>query len=174
MMQATGNTQRGSRAAVSAPAPSGKKRGSPSAALIDIADTLYRTAAASCSEHRRYADLVERSVADAEQKSARSAVRSCDEALDEAADLYEVACLKESNHADDAWWHRANMVWRAAKEFLRHHATSDMMTRGAPGQHGRGEVLELTIEYKLEASAILRLRHTIDAYSEVRPEAGPE
>jgi len=173
MMHEIGKTQRGSRATVTAPAPSGKKRGPP-AALIDIADTLYRTASTSCSEHRRYADLVERSVADAEQKSARLAVRACDEALDEAADLYEVACLKESNHADDAWWHRANMVWRAAKEFLRHHATSDKMTRGASGQHGRGELLELTIEYKLEASAILRLRHTIDAYREVRPEAGPE
>ena len=174
MMQEIGKTQRGSRAAVSAPPPSGKKRGSAPAPLVDIADTLYRAAGQSCSEHRRYADLVENSAVDTEQKSARSSVRACDEALDEAADLYEVACLKESNHADDAWWHRANMVWRAAKEFLRHHATSDKMTRGASGQHGRGELLELTIEYKLEASAILRLRHTIDAYREVRPEAGPE
>ena len=31
--------------------------------------------------------------------------------------------------------------------------------------------MELTIEYKLEASALLRLRHTIDAYREARPEA---
>jgi hypothetical protein len=173
MMQEVGKAQRVSRSAVAAQASSGKKRSSAPAALIDIADTLYRTAAVSCSEHRRYADLVERSVADAEQKSARLSVRACDEALDEAADLYEVACLKESNHADDAWWHRANMVWRAAKEFLRHHATSDKMTRGA-ASHGRAELLELTIEYKLEASAILRLRHTIDAYRDVRPEAGPE
>jgi hypothetical protein len=173
MMQEIGKTQRGSRAAVSAPPPGGKKRSSAPAPLIDIADTLYRVAAQSCSEHRRYADLVENSAVDTEQKSARSAVRACDEALDEAADLYEVACLKESNHADDAWWHRANMVWRAAKEFLRHHATSDKMTRSSGG-HGRAELLELTIEYKLEASAILRLRHTIDAYRDVRPEADPE
>jgi hypothetical protein len=31
--------------------------------------------------------------------------------------------------------------------------------------------MELSIEYKLEASALLRLRHTIDAYCEIRPEA---
>ena len=141
------------------------------AALIDIADTLYRTASASCSEHRRYADLVERAVSDIEQKPARSAVRVCDEALDEAADLYELACLKESNHADDAWWHRANMVWTAAKEYLRHHASSDKLTRGGGG-HGRAELMELSIEYKLEASALLRLRHTIESYREARPEAG--
>jgi hypothetical protein len=141
------------------------------AALIDIADTLYRTAAASCREHRRYADLVERGAPDVEQKSARMAVRASDEALDEAVDLYEVACLKESNHADDAWWHRANMVWTAAKEYLRHHASSDKLTRGGGG-HGRAELVELTIEYKLEASALLHVRHTIESYQEARPEAG--
>jgi hypothetical protein len=143
---------------------------SPHAALIDIADTLYRTAAEACTQHRRYADLVERSAADAEQKTARYAVRNADDALDEAVDLYEVACLKETNHGDDAWWHKANMVWRAAKEYLRHHATSDRLTRSTAG-HGPAALMELSIEYKLEASALLRLRHTIDAYREVRPEA---
>ena len=141
-------------------------------ALIDIADTLHRTAAVSCREHRRYADLVERAALDAEQKSARAAVRAADEALDEATDLYEVACLKESNHADDAWWHRANMVWTAAKEYLRHQAASNKLTRGGGGGHGRAELIELSIEYKLEASALLRLRHTIESYKEARPEAG--
>jgi hypothetical protein len=143
---------------------------SPTAALIDIADTLYRTAADACTEHRRYADMVERAVPESEQKTSRHSVRICDEALDEATDLYEIACLEETNHADDAWWHKANMMWRAAKEFLRHHATSDRLTRGGQG-HGRAELMELSIEYKLEASALLRLRHTIDAYAEIRPEA---
>lgn len=143
---------------------------SPAAALIEIADTLYRTAAETCSEHRRYADLVERDAPEAEQKGARASVRASDEALDEAVDLYEIACLKESNHADDAWWHRANMLWRAAKEYLSHHRNSDRLTRGGGQEHGRAELVELSIEYKLEASALLRLRHTMDAYHEVRPE----
>jgi hypothetical protein len=30
--------------------------------------------------------------------------------------------------------------------------------------------MELTIEYKLEASALLRLRHTIESYKDARPE----
>jgi hypothetical protein len=167
----TGKSQRASLGSSGARTATARRPSvSRAAALIDIADTLYRTAAASCSEHRRYADLVERAVSDVEQKSARSAVRACDEALDEAADLYEVACLKESNHADDAWWHRANMVWTAAKEYLRHHASSDKLTRGSGG-HGRAQLVELSIEYKLEASALLRLRHTIESYKEARPEA---
>jgi len=153
-------------------APARKSKFTPAGALIDIADTLYRTAASSCAEHRRYADLVEKGASDAEQKSARYAVRASDDALDEAVDLYELACLKESNHADDPWWHKANLVWKAAKEYLQHHDSSNKMTRrGNAEQHGRAELLELTIEYKLEASALLRLRHTIDAYREVRPEA---
>ena len=139
-------------------------------ALIDIADTLYRTAEASCVEHRRYADLVEKSVPDMEQRSARIAARAADEALDEAVDLYELACLKESNHGDDAWWHKANRIWKSAKEYLQHHASSNRLTRGGGGGHGKAELLELTIEYKLEASALLRLRHTIDDYREVRPQ----
>jgi len=139
------------------------------APLIDIADTLYRTASAACIEHRRYADLVERAAGEAEQRSARASVRSCDEALDEVVDLYELACLEESNHTDDAWWHRSNMVWRAAKEYLQHHASSDKLTRGSAG-HGRAELMELTIEYKLEASALLRLRHTVESYKSARPE----
>ena len=171
MRQETGKTQRTTQRSSGARMATAT---SPAAALIDIADTLYRTAAASCIEHRRYADLVERAASDGEQRSARASVRGCDEALDEAADLYEVACLEESNHADDAWWHRSNMVWRAAKEYLRHHASSDKLTRGGltrggPG-HGRAELMELSIEYKLEASALLRLRHTIESYKDARPE----
>jgi len=170
MRPETGKTQRTSqRSSGGRAATVPKPATSPTAALIEIADTLYRTAAASCIEHRRYADLVERAASDVEQRSARASVRSCDEALDEAADLYEVACLEESNHADDAWWHRSNMVWRAAKEYLRHHASSDKMTRGGP-DHGLAELMELTIEYKLEASALLRLRHTIESYRDARPE----
>jgi hypothetical protein len=142
----------------------------PVGALIDIADTLYHTADASCVEHRRYADLVEKGVADNEQRAARIAARQSDEALDEAVDLYEVACLKESNHADDPWWHKANMIWKAAKEYLQHHVSSNRLTRGGGGGHGKAELMELTIEYKLEASALLHLRHTIDAYRDVRPE----
>ncbi len=140
------------------------------AALIDIAETLLRAAFDSCGEHQRYAELVKRGAPDSEQRTARSAVNGRDEILDEAADLYEVACLEESNHADDAWWHRANMVWRAAKEYLRHQGDSRRSTRFDSG-HSRAELMELSIEYELEASALLHLRHAIDSYTSVRPAA---
>jgi hypothetical protein len=147
-------------------APPAKK-----AALRDIADTLYRTAVESGRQHCRYAELVDSAAPDAEQKAALAAVRESDDILDEAVDLYEVACLEESNHADDAWWHRANMVWKAAKEYLRHHALSERMTRCGNG-HSRAELVGLSIEYELEASALLRMRHAVEAYRATRPAAG--
>jgi len=138
-------------------------------ALRDIADTLYRAATNSCREHRRYAELVDRDASDGEQKTARAAVRTCDEILDEAVDLYEIVCLAESGHADDSWWHKANMVWRNAKEYLRHQAASKRLLRGEGG-HSKNEFMELRIEHELEASALLRLRQAIESYKAARPE----
>ena len=139
------------------------------AALRDIADTLYRAAADSCREHKRYAELVDHDAAEAEQKTARGAVRLCDEVLDEAVDLYEIACLEETGHGEDPWWHKANMVWRNAKEYLRHQAASKRLLRGGNG-HSKNEFMELRIEHELEASALLRLRQAIESYKTARPE----
>jgi len=139
------------------------------AALRDIADTLYRAASDSCREHRRYAELVDGDASDSEQKTARAAVRASDEILDEAVDLYEIACLEESGHGDDAWWHKANMVWRGAREYLRHQAASKRLLRGENG-HSKNEFMALRIEHELEASALLRLRHAIESYKAARTE----
>jgi hypothetical protein len=146
----------------SATRPPGKK-----AALVDIAEMLHRVALGSCAKHHRYAELVKGGAPETEQRAALSAVRGCDEILDEAVDLYELACLEETNHADDAWWHRANMVWRAAKEYLRHHAAPGRSSRFDNG-HSRADLRELNIEYELEASALLHMRHAIDSYKTAR------
>ena len=99
-------------------------------------------------QSRRYAELVEGDASDAAQKTARAAVRECDEILDEAVDLYEIACLEESGHADDAWWHKANMVWRNARKYLRHQAASKRLLRRGNG-HSKNEFMELRIEHEL-------------------------
>ena len=151
----------------SAPAKRPKPIVERKAALIDIAELLQGVALESCGRHHRYSALVKRGAAESEQKAALSAVRECDEILDEAVDLYQLACLEETNHADDAWWHKANMVWRAAKEYLRHNVASRRSTRFDNG-HSRDHLRELSIEYELEASALLHLRHATDSYKAVR------
>lgn len=139
------------------------------AALRDIADTLYRAASDSCRVHRRYAELVEGEASESEQKTARAGVRTSDEVLDEAVDLYEIACLEESGHGDDAWWHKANMVWRGAREYLRHQASSKRLLRGENG-HSKNEFMALRIGHELEASALLTLRQAIESYKSARSE----
>ncbi|HEY4955648.1 MAG TPA: hypothetical protein VII02_12270 [Gemmatimonadaceae bacterium] len=136
-------------------------------ALIDIAEMLNRVALESCARHHRYAELVKRGAPEADQRLALNAVRDCDEILDEAVDLYEIACLEETNHADDAWWHGANKVWRAAKEYMRHHAAPRHLARFGNG-HSRDDLRDLTIGYELEASSLLRLRHATDSYLAAR------
>lgn len=155
------------RAKKPAPAKRPKPITEEKAALIDIAELLQGVALESCGRHHRYADLMKRGAPKSEQKAALTAVQECDEILDEAVDLYELACLEETNHADDAWWHKANMVWRAAKEYLRHNVASRRSTRFDNG-HSRHHLRELSIEYELEASALLRLRHATDSYKAVR------
>jgi hypothetical protein len=133
------------------------------AALGEIAELLWGAAIKSCDAHRRYSDLLKNGAPVAEQKAALRGLRAVDEILDEAVDLYELACLKDSSHANDPWWHRANMVWRTAKEYLRHQAASNRFTRWG-SDHGHAELRELSIEYELEASALLRMRHAVDSY----------
>jgi len=133
------------------------------AALSEIAELLSAAATKSCGAHRRYSELVKAGSHVAEQKTALKGLRAVDEILDEAVDLYEVACLQDPNHGDDPWWHRANMVWRTAKEYLRHQVASNRLTRWG-SDHGHAELRELNIEYELEASALLRMRHAVDLY----------
>jgi len=169
-MPATGKGASGAGKAGKSKAPPAK-RPKPiveqKAALIDIAELLQGVALESCGRHHRYSALVKRGAAVSEQKAALAAVRECDEILDEAVDLYQLVCLEETNHADDAWWHKANMVWRAAKEYLRHNVASRRSTRFDNG-HSRYHLRELSIEYELEASALLHLRHATDSYKAVR------
>lgn len=146
-------------------APKQRPATDPKTALSEIAELLWGAGIKSCDAHCRYSGLVKSGASVAEQKAALRGLRAVDEILDEAVDLYEVACLQDQNHSNDPWWHRANMVWRTAKEYLRHQAASNRLTRWG-SDHGHAELRELNIEYELEASALLRMRHAVDSYHE--------
>lgn len=139
--------------------------------LSEHADMLYRAAAECCRQHRRYASLVERESDDAEQKSSLEMACLCDDVLEKSVTGYEKAAGRGGAHADEAWWHRANMLWHASGEYLRHHATADRMARRI-GVHSKDVLGEMAVEFDLEASSLLALRMAVDAYREVRPEAG--
>jgi hypothetical protein len=143
----------------------------PAESVQQKADALYRCAAECCRQHRRYACLVDRGVSDAEQKVALTMVTMCDEHLVQFAQSYEKCCTTtETSHRTEEWWHKANSLWHAAREYARRHKMSDDDARQLATRDA-SKLRMLALEFDLEASALLGLQHALDAYKRVRPDA---
>ena len=138
-------------------------------AIIEHADTLYRAAAECCRQHQKYARLVEKGVSPQEQKSSLEMAYMFDDLLGTAMLGYEKATSGAPARPNDDWWPRSNMLWHASREYIRRHENCDRVAR-ARG-HSKSELGELTMEFDLEASALLALRMALDSYRTVRPEA---
>ena len=138
--------------------------------LLERADALFRTAVETCRQHRRYACLVDHGVADPELRAALKLATFCDGLLVEAIRAYVKAGERLPGPDAEAWWHRANALWHAAREYERRHQVSDRTSRMLNAQHDSAMLRELALEYDLEASALLFLQQAIDAYRKCRPE----
>jgi hypothetical protein len=141
-----------------------------SPSLADLADALYRAASESCRQHARYACVVEHDTLAVEQIAAAEAVELTDQLLESIVDKYERAAGELPRSPKDGWWHQANILWLASREWLRHRDAGDGMTR-AIRRHGVDELEVLTVEFMLEGSALLALRQAAEAYVKARPEA---
>ena len=138
--------------------------------ICDKADILFRSAAECCRQHRRYSKLVEMSTAEAEQRAALRLVAASDEQLSEAAADYQSSCVTVNGERRDEWWHKANNLWLACREYARRHSLSDRAS-GEFRAHDVGKLASLGVEFELEASALLALQHAVEAYRKLRPEA---
>lgn len=138
--------------------------------LRDLADALYRAASESCRQHARYACVVEHDTLAVEQLAAAEAVELADQLLESIGDKYERAAGEVPRAPKEGWWHQANVLWLASREWLRHRDAGDGMTR-AIRRHGVDELEVLTVEFMLEGSALLALRHAAEAYRAARPDA---
>jgi hypothetical protein len=136
----------------------------------ELADALYRAASESCRQHSRYACVVEHDTLTVEQLAAAEAVELADQLLEDVAEKYERAASEMPRSPKEAWWHQANVLWLASREWLRHRDAGDGMTR-AIRRHGVDELEVLTVEFMLEGSALLALRQAAEAYRKSRPEA---
>ena len=94
-----------------------------------------------------------------------------DRQLGEAAEAYEKASARLAPGGEDAaWWHKANALWLAAREHVRRHSLGDRLEKRAAGtERSPDRLRELTVEYALEASAILSLKQAVDEYCRSRP-----
>jgi hypothetical protein len=142
----------------------------PEPTICETADLLFRSAAECCRQHRRYSRLIEMETSEIEQRAALRLVAASDESLAEAVAAYETSCIKVNGERADEWWHRANNLWQACREYARRHSLSDRAS-GEFRAHSVTKLASLGIEYELEASALLALQHAVDAYRKLRPEA---
>ena len=142
----------------------------PEPSVCEKADALFRFAHECCRQHRRYSRLVEIEADEDEQTAALRLVALCDELLLEAANAYEQSCAGKGNHRNDEWWHPANTLWLACREYARRHSLAERAS-GEFRAHGADKLAELHMEYDLEASALLALQHAVEGYRKVRPEA---
>ena len=143
----------------------------PATTLIDRADALFRAAAECCRQHKRYACLVDHAAPEGEQAAGFRLVRLADELLTNAAGEYEVACSEETIDREQAWWHHANALWHASREFLRRHSVADRDSRRVANAHDPAQLARLALEYDLEASALMAQKLAVNTYHRERPAA---
>jgi len=96
-------------------------------------------------------------------------VDTIDLALAECVRDFEKACANTpiSNDADIR--QAANAMWLAAREYLRRHSIAEKASRQLT-QHDAEKFGDLQLEYELEASALLGLKHAMSAYQKLRPD----
>lgn len=150
--------------------PSGPQR-SPVQEVRDAADALFRAALECCHQHDRGSRVHAKSAVFEEVEAAQKACAHCDEVLHTLTTAYEqTAADVHPTGEDEGWWHRANGLWLASKQYLGRNGGCDAASREFK-EHGADRFGALHMEYELEASALLGLRHAAEAYQQDRPSA---
>jgi hypothetical protein len=151
----------------SAPAPPKD----PMALVRSRADGLYRAAIECCRQHDRAARLHQDSAEpELEHKHVDALCAMCDGSLAEMSSAYEASARDIHPDGDEAWWHKANALWHTSREYGRRHAGCDAIAKSRSAKHSPEQLRAMQMEYELEASALLALRHAAEAYRKTRPE----
>ena len=152
-------------------APTTREQKTPVQLARDAADSMARAAAECCRQHDRVSRVHGQSDLDAELAAAQKSCDHCDETLaDLSAAYHEAAASVQPKGDDEQWWHKANALWLASREYLRRHSFTDRASRDLKS-HDQAQLEKLQTEFELEASALLGLRHAADAYLKDRPTA---
>ncbi len=137
----------------------------PSEGLNAKADALYRASQECCRQHERFSEIAAREQDETELTAAQRVVELSDQILAEMTEAYERAGERtRPDDEDDEWWHKANALWHASREYIRRHEAATQVARSLARDKSAEKLAELTLDYELEASALLGLRHALDAY----------
>jgi hypothetical protein len=137
--------------------------------LEAAADALYRSAAEAARQHERVAKLNERGAHHSEMQEAAELRDVTHRHLKARADLYEASAAGGKGAHDDAYWHAANTLWHAARDYYRRHADCDADSAKL-GKHDTEKLNALALEYELAASTLLAMRNAMAAYKKLRPD----
>jgi len=160
-----------SRSATAAAPRDSTEQRSPVQRVQDAADALLRAAMECCHQHDRIARIVAKAALEDEVTAAQRMCEACHEALATMSQAYEAASSDiRPSGKDEVWWHKANALWHAAREYSRRHAGCEAMNRKVSSKHSSEQLASMQMEYELLASAMLALRQAADAYCRTRPE----
>lgn len=135
------------------------------------ADALSRAAIECCRQHDRSAKLSSsHEDPELEHQHLDALCHMCDGSLSEMASAYEKTAGELDSALEAPWWHKANTLWHASREYARRHAGCDDLSKKVTAKHDAGQLGSMQMEYELEASALLALRHAAEAYRKTRPD----
>lgn len=142
----------------------------PAASACGAADTLLRAAAECARQHERLGRALERACSDVELHHVAELTTLTDTHLQAVTAAYETTATAAPEAKDEAWWHAANSLWHASREYARRNAGTNHVSRLA-GKHSREKLRELAMEYELEKSALMSVKRAVADYKAVRKEA---
>lgn len=134
------------------------------------ADSLLRAAAECARQHERLGRCLERGCSDVELRHIAALTELTDAHLAAMTEQYETAATAAPAGKETPWWHAANSLWHASREYTRRLAGTDRVTR-LLGKHSKEKLTQLTMEYELERSALIALKQSVTTYRGLRPDA---
>ncbi|MCO4097959.1 MAG: hypothetical protein HEQ38_00910 [Gemmatimonas sp.] len=136
---------------------------------ISCCDALARTAVETWRQHERLARLMQLRAEQDELEAAHGMVDTIDLALAESVKNFErvAATIPVTDQADLR--QAANALWLSAREYLRRHSIAERASRQI-AQRDADTLGDLQMEYELEASALLGLKHSTATYQKLRPD----
>src|SRR3954469_6809031 len=107
----------------------------PMAVVRSAADALYRGAVECCRQHDRAARISSADEPQLEHKHLDALCAMCDGSLAELAEAYHASAAGVHPADDEAWWHKANALWHASREYARRHAGCDELAKRLSSKH---------------------------------------
>lgn len=140
----------------------------PAVTACAAADALMRAANECIRQHDRLGRCLEEvACSDAELTHLAELNVLTDAHLAEMTADYERSATAAPEAKNEDWWHAANALWLAAREYTRRSAGASRAQRLA-GKHSKEKLAELAMEFELERSALLALKQAVAAMKALR------